>query len=158
VDAETTPYTRAIFTLDCGVLIYDDIRQFGRITWSEEVPAHVARLGPDAMVISVEEFVERIKARHSRIKALLLNQPVLSGMGNMYCGEALFRAGIDPRAQAARLSRPRLAKLYSEMRGVLGLAIASGGSSISDYVDTEGRKGSFQDSHLVYGKEGAACV
>jgi len=158
IDGETTPYTRAILTLDQGVLLYDDIRQFGRITWSEELPPHVAKLGPDALAITADEFTAIMKARKSRIKPLLLNQELLTGMGNIYCDEALFRSGIDPRAKASRLSRPRLARLHAAMQEVLHLAIEKGGSSISDYVDTEGRKGSFQTFHQVYGKEDEPCV
>ena len=158
MDAETTPYTRAIITLDQGVLLYDDIRQFGRITWSEELPLHVSRLGPDALSITIEQFTVMLKARKSRIKPLLLNQQFLSGMGNIYCDEALFISGIHPRALAARLSRIRILRLHTAMQDVLTLAIEKGGSSISDYVDPEGRKGNFQMFHKVYGKEAEPCV
>ena len=158
MDTAMTAHTRAVITLDQGVLLYDDIRQFGRITWSEELPPHVARLGPDALTITPEIFTAMLKARKSRIKPLLLNQQLLSGMGNIYCDEVLFRAGIHPRAQAARLSRVRILRLHTAMQEVLALAIEKGGSSISDYVDTEGRKGSFQMFHQVYGKEDEPCV
>jgi formamidopyrimidine-DNA glycosylase len=158
IDAPTTPYTHALITLDQGVLLYDDIRQFGRITFGEQLPAHVAALGPDALAVTAAEFIAILKPRRSRIKSLLLNQKLLTGMGNIYCDEALFRAGIDPRTNAQRISRAKYALLHSAMRELLLLAIEKGGSSISDYVDTEGRKGSFQDFHQVYGKEGVPCA
>lgn len=158
IDAERSPYTRAVITLDQGVLLYDDIRQFGRITWSEDLPRHLERLGRDALSITAEELAAMLKPRRSRIKPLLLNQRFLSGLGNIYCDEALFRAGIHPRALASRLSRARTLALHSAITDVLLMAIEKGGSSISDYVDTEGRKGSFQLFHQVYGKEGEPCV
>ena len=156
-DAAPGPHTRAIFTLDNGVLLYDDIRQFGRITHSPGPPAHLNRLGPDALSLSAADFATRVRARSARVKSVLLNQAVLSGLGNIYVDECLFRAGIHPLALAGRLSKPRLAALHAAMLDILGHAIAKGGSSISDYVDTEGRRGSFQDAHQVYGKEGAPC-
>lgn len=158
IDAETTAYTRAVITLDQGVLRYDDIRQFGRITWSEALPRHLERLGPDALSIDAEQLAAMLKPRRSRIKPLLLNQQFLSGLGNIYCDEALFRAGIHPRALASRLSRGRITRLDTAIREVLTMAIEKGGSSISDYVDADGRKGSFQLFHQVYGKEGEPCV
>lgn len=158
IDAETTPYTRAVITLNQCVLLYDDIRQFGRIGWSEELPPNLERLGPDALSISAQHLAAMLKTRRSRIKPLLLNQQFLCGLGNIYCDEALFRAGIHPRALASRLSRGRVVRLHSAINEVLTLAIEKGGSSISDYVDTEGRKGSFQLFHQVYGKEGEPCV
>lgn len=158
IDAETTPYTRAVIVLDQGLLLYDDIRQFGRISWSEGIPRHVERLGPDAMSVTIDQFAAMLKLRRSRIKPLLLNQQFLSGLGNIYCDETLFRAGIHPRALASRLTRARVARLHSAIGEVLAMAIEKGGSSISDYVDTEGRKGSFQMFHQVYGKEGEPCV
>ena len=158
IDAETTPYTRAVITLDQGLLLYDDIRQFGRISWSEGLPRHVERLGPDALSITAEQLAAMLKPRRSRIKPLLLNQQFLCGLGNIYCDEALFRAGIHPRVLASRLSRARIARLHTAINEVLTLAIEKGGSSISDYVDSEGRKGSYQLFHRVYGKEGEPCV
>ena len=99
----------------------------------------------------------RLKARRGRLKPLLLNQSVLAGVGNIYCDEALFRAGLHPLAVAARVSRKRLEKLHAALVEILNEAILAGGSSISDYVDAEGRPGSFQEQHQVYGREGEPC-
>jgi formamidopyrimidine-DNA glycosylase len=82
----------------------------------------------------------------------------LRGMGNIYTDEALHRAGIHPRALAARLTRERAARLHRAIQEVLLESIETGGSSVSDYVDSDGRRGSFQLRHRVYGREGAPCL
>jgi formamidopyrimidine-DNA glycosylase len=145
------------FTLDDGALLFHDPRQFGSIEWSRGVHPRVARLGPEPLEISLEEFRERIK-RKARMKALLLNQTFLAGVGNIYADESLFAAGIHPLASAATLSKARVEKLYTAIRGILAHAIELGGSSISDYVDAEGQKGWFQVEHRVYGREGEECA
>jgi formamidopyrimidine-DNA glycosylase len=149
------PYTRAVFELDRGRLVYDDIRQFGRI---ELGAPRAAKLGPDALSLTENEFVSRLAVRRGRIKPLLLNQAFLSGLGNIYADEALFRARIHPLAPAEKIGPERARRLWRAISEVLSEAVASGGSSISDYVDAEGRQGSFQLRHRVYGKEGEKCV
>jgi len=151
-------HTHAILNLDRGVLLYDDSRQFGRIQFSADFPARIGRLGPEPLEIPFEEFAAGLRRRRTRIKALLLNQDFLRGIGNIYADEALFRAGIHPLAMAHRLSRERARRLWEGIGSVLREAIAAGGSSISDYVDAEGRKGFFQVSHRVYQRTGEACV
>lgn len=158
IDSDRTKWTHAIFTLDHGVLHYDDQRQFGRIEYGEELPARVAALGPEPLEVSLEEFARRLKIRRSPIKAVLLNQAVVRGVGNIYADETLFRAGVHPRRQAASLRKDRIERIYQAMRDVLREAIDSRGSSVSNYVDAEGRKGSFQLSHRVYRRGGKACV
>ncbi len=149
----TGPHTRGRMVLNTCVLRYDDIRKFGKVFWAVDYP----KRGPEPMGISTSEFVAMFRARRGRVKALLLNQAVLRGIGNIYADETLFRAGIHPEAVAARLSKPRLARLHSSMLEVLEEAIAAGGSSISDYVDATGQRGSFQSQHRVYGKAGQPC-
>ncbi len=151
-------HTHAILTLDRGALLFDDSRQFGSIEYTEEFPKRVARLGPEPLEIGVEEFIAALKRRRTSVKALLLNQSFVRGIGNIYADEALFRAGIHPRAMAARLRRDRARKLHGAIREVLAEAIAAGGSSISDYVDAEGRKGFFQFQHRVYQRTGQPCI
>ena|SRR5579872_1399254 len=157
LDASRTAHTHAIFTLDGGLLLYDDIRQFGRIEWSPALPLRVAKLGPDPLEISFDEFYRQLHRRKTRIKPLLLSQSFLRGLGNIYADEILFHAGIHPNASAARLSKSRAQRLHQAMREVLRLAIEHRGSSISDYVDAGGNKGSFQLLHQVYGREGKPC-
>ena len=150
-------HTRAIFTLDQGVVLYDDIRMFGRIEFGCELPPHIVALGPDPLETSVEDFLQRTRKRHTRIKPLLLNQNFLRGLGNIYVDETLFRAGIHPLAFADGLKPERLRRLHKVIVEVLEASITAGGSSISDYVDSTGRQGSFQNQHLVYGKKDEPC-
>jgi formamidopyrimidine-DNA glycosylase len=151
-------HTHAILTLDRGVLLYDDSRQFGSVEWSEAFPERVARLGPEPLDIPFAQFAEALKRHKTRIKALLLNQRFVRGIGNIYADEALFRAGIHPMALAYRLRTDRVRRLHQAIVAVLTEAIAAGGSSISDYVDAEGRIGFFQFSHRVYQRTGEPCV
>lgn len=154
ISGERGEHTYGVFTLEDCMLFYDDPRQFGKIEWN---PARVAKLGPEPLEISIDEFRVRLR-RKARIKPLLLNQSFLAGLGNIYVDESLFAAGIHPLASASRISAARAAKLHQAIREILGAAIAAGGSSISDYVDAEGRRGWFQVSHKVYGREGEPCV
>ncbi len=151
-------HTHAIFNLDRGVLLYDDPRQFGRIQYSDAFPARIARLGPEPLEVPYPDFAAALLRRHTRIKALLLNQDFLRGIGNIYADEALFRAGIHPLALAHRIRGDRARRLYDAIGAVLREAIDAGGSSISDYVDAEGRKGFFQFSHRVYQRTGEPCL
>jgi len=155
---EAGKHTHAIFTFDSGLLLYDDSRQFGCIELSEEFPQRVARLGPEPLEIAFDDFAAALKKRRTRIKSLLLNQTFLRGIGNIYADEALFRAGIHPMALTSRIPRDRARKLHGAIIKVLNEAIAAGGSSISDYVDAEGRKGFFQISHRVYQRTGEPCT
>lgn len=157
MDAPLGVHSHAVITLDSGALVYDDIRQFGRIELSDQFAARLDRLGPDPLSLDAPAFLTRLRNRRAMIKPLLLNQSFLRGMGNIYTDEALFRAGIHPRAIASRLSRDRAARLHRGILEVLLESIETGGSSVSDYVDSEGRRGSFQLRHRVYGKEGKPC-
>jgi formamidopyrimidine-DNA glycosylase len=155
MDGTPGNYTHGVFSLDEGVLLYDDPRQFGRIEWDTD---RVGRLGPEPLEIGLEEFIGNLRRRKTRVKALLLNQGFLAGMGNIYVDEALFLAGIHPLATAARISVARAARLHQAIREVLSLAITHRGSSISDYVDAHGERGNFQLLHRAYGREGEACL
>jgi formamidopyrimidine-DNA glycosylase len=157
MDGATGPYTRAIFQLEHGLLVYEDVRQFGRIEWSETLPDRLAGLGPEPLTISFEDFLERLRARPGRIKSLLLNQRFLRGLGNIYVDESLFRSALHPITATSRIGTDRARRLYAAIREVLTLAIEHRGSSVSDYVDVEGRKGGFQQLHSVYGREGQPC-
>jgi formamidopyrimidine-DNA glycosylase len=151
-------HTHAILTLDRGVLVYEDSRQFGRLEVCEGMPERLQRLGPEPLEVTVQEFTAALRKHKTRVKALLLDQRFLRGVGNIYADEALFRAGIHPVTRADRLSRPRAARLQSAVQEVLAEAIANRGSSISDYVDSEGREGSFQQLHRVYQRTGKPCL
>ena len=151
-------YTRATLTLDRGVLLYDDVRQFGRFEYFAKRPEFLARSGPDALGVSFEEFFSRLRKRSGCIKPLLLNQAFIGGVGNIYADESLFSAGIHPRARAGRLSKRRAEDLYRNILETLKIAIEHRGSSISDYVDASGEKGGYQQLHSVYGRTGEPCT
>jgi formamidopyrimidine-DNA glycosylase len=151
-------HTHAILTLDRGVLLYDDSRQFGRLEVCRGMPPRLEHLGPEPLEVSAAEFTSALRKRKTKLKALLLDQTFVRGLGNIYADEALFRAGIHPLAVASRLSKPRAARLHAAIQQVLAEAIENRGSSISDYVDSEGRAGTFQQLHRVYQRQGEACL
>ncbi|MBL8213044.1 MAG: bifunctional DNA-formamidopyrimidine glycosylase/DNA-(apurinic or apyrimidinic site) lyase [Bryobacterales bacterium] len=158
LQGERGPHTRVEFFLDRGgMLLYDDIRMFGKMFWSVDVHPRVACLGPDALAVEAQNFLAGLKARHRQLKPLLLDQGFVAGLGNIYVDEILFRAGLHPCAVASELRRGRAVQLYETMRATLAEAIDARGSSISDYVDASNRRGSFQLSHRVYGKAGQPC-
>lgn len=150
-------YARAIFYLDEGTLVYDDVRQFGRVEFFKEMPESLGRVGPDALAVGLPEFFARLHSRGGPIKPLLLNQSFIGGVGNIYADEALFAARIHPRAIASRLSKKRAEELYIHLTGILTAAIQLRGSSISDYVDADGERGTFQQHHNVYGRAAEPC-
>lgn len=154
----TGKYTRAVLELDNGTLVYDDIRQFGRVEFFDRLPKTLERVGPDALGIPFEEFHARLRKHRGQIKAVLLNQSFVAGVGNIYADEMLFAAGIHPRAQARRISKKRAERLHRNLVAVLEAAIQHRGSSISDYVDGSGERGSFQNMHAVYGRAGEPCL
>jgi formamidopyrimidine-DNA glycosylase len=154
LESRPSSYTRVLLALDKGALCFDDIRQFGFVRWSDRAPDN---LGPDPLELPFEEFAVLLRGRRGAVKPLLLNQSFLRGLGNIYADEILFRARVHPCASAARLSQQRARRLHSAMQQVLNQAIASGGSSISNYVDANGRKGTFQLLHQVYRKTAQPC-
>jgi len=151
-------HTHAVVNLDRGVLRFDDQRQFGRLEVSRGLPARVEKLGPEPLEVTLEEFAARLKRRKARIKGVLLDQHFVRGIGNIYADEALFRARIHPLAISSRLRPDRIQRLHAAVVDVLTQAIEKGGSSISDYVDAEGRRGFFQIEHRVYQRTGEPCL
>jgi formamidopyrimidine-DNA glycosylase len=155
------PHTHGFFVLDDGrELRYTDIRRFGRmfIVPASDGADFRGRLGAEPLELSVEEFCKRFGSRRARVKAMLLDQHVLGGVGNIYADEALFRARIHPARIAGDLTRAQLISLHEAVRGVLAAAIQMRGSSVSDYLDSEGRRGDFQNAHQVYQRTGEPCT
>lgn len=155
-NADPGPHARVLLQLEQDLLIFDDIRQFGRFRWWPPGVVPLS-LGPDALDLPFEVFAARLHARRGRLKTVLLDQSVLAGLGNIYVDEALFLARIHPLTPAARLGPVRLERLYAAIQEILAEALAAGGSSISDYVDASGERGAFQDRHQVYGRTGKPC-
>jgi len=156
--AATGKHTHAILTFERHTLLFDDSRQFGSIEFTERFPPRVARLGPEPLEIAFDDFAQALLRHKTRIKSLLLNQTFLRGIGNIYADEALFRAAIHPLALSHRIRGGRARSLHDAIVAVLTEAIAAGGSSISDYVDAQGRQGFFQISHRVYQRAGEPCT
>jgi len=154
-DEPLEKHTHAIAKLASGrELRFVDPRRFGRLSVAHEFEAP----GSEPLKIELDRFVKLFRGRKTPIKSALLNQKLLSGVGNIYADESLFRAGIRPRRRAASLSRENLRRLYLSLHEVLNEAIAAGGSSISDYVGADREEGLFQLQHRVYGREAEPCL
>jgi formamidopyrimidine-DNA glycosylase len=154
---EVPKHTHAIATLSSGrELRFVDPRRFGRL--SVLSAQEFAGPGTEPLTVSGADFAKLFHGRKTPIKAALLNQKLLHGVGNIYADESLFRAGIRPRRQAGRLTRAELDRLHAAVKEVLRKAIKLGGSSVSDYVDAEGREGFFQLQHKVYMRTGEPCL
>jgi len=159
-DGLVARHTHARLTLGSGrELRFVDPRRFGRLEF-RDLGRRMGFTGPgkEPLSIGAEEFAALFRGRRLAIKAALLNQTLLAGVGNIYADEGLFRAGLRPLRRAGRLTRAELERLRLALREVLEQAIQSGGSSVSDYVDAEGMRGFFQLEHRVYQRTGQACL
>lgn len=149
------PHTHAVLRLASGrELHFVDPRRFGRLGLAREP---FEGPGTEPLSVSEDDFIALFHGRKLSIKAALLNQSLLHGVGNIYADESLFRAQIRPTRRAGRLTREQLSRLRTALREVLRAAIRAGGSSVSDYVDADGSKGFFQMQHGVYGRAGKPC-
>ena len=161
VNEPQTKHTHVVMQLDDGrELRYSDARRFGRMAYlaGERLQAELRRFGVDPLETRLEEFTQAIHRRRARIKALLLDQHVLRGVGNIYADESLWKAKIHPAHLGARLKQAQLVELYGALQEILLRAIALRGSSISDFLDAEGLPGDYQRHHRVYDREGKGCV
>lgn len=146
-----------------GVLLrYHDPRRFGAMLWSAgDAGSHplLAALGPEPLgrAFDIDHLFGATRSRTAAIKLALMDSRVVVGVGNIYANEALFRAGILPTRAARRISRVRLGRLIDAVRHTLTDAIAQGGSTLRDYVDSEGQPGFFQQGYFVYGRAGEPC-
>ena len=140
-------------------LFFRDARKFGKVQLlRRDAPSpRLDRLGPDALAVRGRALFEAAHERRPAIKALLLDQAVLAGVGNIYADEALFIAGVRPTRPGRSVTREESERIASAVRKVLRRSIATGGSSISDYVQPDGSAGAYQDERRVYGREGEPC-
>lgn len=160
-DVPRPDHTHAVLLLSGGgELRFVDTRRFGRLALHRPATPGDGFRGPgrEPLSISPQDFVELFRGRKLSIKAALLNQTLLHGVGNIYADESLFRAGIRPTSVAGRLSRARLLRLRAALQEILRKAIELGGSSVSDYVDADGAAGFFQLEHRVYMRTGEPCA
>ena len=158
-DAPVVTHTHARLSLMSGrELRFVDPRRFGRLEYRDlSLRTGFCAPGTDPLTVTAEEFARLFSGRKLAIKAALLNQKLLSGVGNIYADESLFRAGIRPRRQSGRLTKAELKQLRLALGEVLKHAIRLGGSSVSDYVDADGARGLFQLEHSVYQRTGLPC-
>jgi formamidopyrimidine-DNA glycosylase len=159
-EAPVAPHTHVRLSLASGrELRFVDPRRFGRLDFRDlSLSAAFSAAGADPLTVTADEFAQIFRSRRLTIKAALLNQKLLSGVGNIYADESLFRVGIRPRRLCARLTRAELESLRLALLVVLEHAIQLGGSSVSDYVDAGGERGFFQLEHCVYQRGGQPCL
>ncbi|MBI3873274.1 MAG: bifunctional DNA-formamidopyrimidine glycosylase/DNA-(apurinic or apyrimidinic site) lyase [candidate division Zixibacteria bacterium] len=161
-------YDRLILVLDgpesrqVRHLVLVDTRQFARADWclpgALEQHSGLARLGPDALMATVEHLLRIMAGTHRPIKALLLDQHALAGLGNIYADEALFGARIHPTAPADSLRNARRQRLLGAIHAVLAAAVAACGTTFDTFSDLEGRSGGFAAQLKVYGRTGEPCL
>lgn len=142
---------------------FGDPRRFGFVDLIEagkvdDYPA-IAKLGPEPLSDEFDAalLINKLKNKTTSMKAALMDQRIVAGLGNIYVNEALYRAGISPTKKAGKLTKPKAAKLVTVIKDVLKEAIQSGGSSLKDHRQTDGELGYFQHSFQVYGREGEPC-
>ncbi len=152
-----------IETEDGGRVVFNDARRFGYMDLiapgGEAASTHLSGLGPEPLSneFSAENLTSALKGRRTPVKSALLDQHLVAGIGNIYACEALWRAGISPRRSAHTIAGGRAARLVAGVKSVLSDAISAGGSSLRDYVHTDGELGYFQHNWAVYGREDETC-
>jgi formamidopyrimidine-DNA glycosylase len=162
--APREPHDHVVFTLDDGTRIrFNDVRRFGVLDYVRtDALAHhplLAELGPEPLdpAFTGAILAAALAGKRTPLKAALLDQQVVAGLGNIYVSEILYQAGLSPRRLARTVTPERADRLVLAIRNVLGRAIAAGGSSIRDYVQTSGELGYFQHQWAVYDREGEPC-
>ncbi len=166
VDKVTPPQKHDHFDLVINngrVVRLRDPRRFGLVLWQTGDPlAHplLAGIGPEPLTADFDGALlhRETRTRIAAIKLVIMDSHVVAGVGNIYANEALFHAGIDPRTPARRISRVRCERLALEIKKTLAAAIDAGGSSLRDYVGSDGMAGNFQNHFLVYGRAGEPCT
>jgi formamidopyrimidine-DNA glycosylase len=165
VHGRIAAHDHVVFEVEGGARVtFNDARRFGAMDlWpTDRLDAHrlLAALGPEPLGngFSGAWLAERFAGRTSTVKAALLDQRILAGLGNIYVCEALHRAGISPKRRAGSIARARLDRLAAAIRETLEEAIAAGGSSLRDYRQADGELGYFQHAFRVYGREGEPCA
>lgn len=148
--------------LDSGkVLRFNDPRRFGCLLWQAAGQIHplLSKLGPEPLsdAFDGEYLWRRSRLRNIAIKSFLMDQAVVVGVGNIYAAESLFRAGIDPRRAAARVSLARYRRLVEAVREILSHAIRRGGTTLRDFISPDGAPGYFEQELFVYGRAGQPC-
>jgi len=161
--AETTTHAHIVWHMtNDDRIVYRDPRRFGGL-WTYDTLEQLQadrwdKLGPDALTVQTDQLWQKFRATRRAIKAILLDQHVVAGLGNIYVDELLFRSRIHPMRPADSLRRAVCEQMIEHMQSVLQEAINARGSTLRDYVDSRGQDGGFQLSHQVYGRAGEPCV
>jgi formamidopyrimidine-DNA glycosylase len=161
-DARAGPHDHVDWRLDSGrILRFTDPRRFGCQLWQPAGTLHplLARLGPEPLGadFSGDYLWQSSRGRSAPVKAFLMDQRIVVGVGNLYAAEALFAAGIHPRRAAGSVSRVRYDRLASEVRRILAHAIRRGGTTLRDFLNADGEPGYFEQELFVYGRAGEPC-
>ncbi|MEQ8177752.1 MAG: bifunctional DNA-formamidopyrimidine glycosylase/DNA-(apurinic or apyrimidinic site) lyase [Amphiplicatus sp.] len=163
-DAPPDPrHDHVLFDMGTARVTYNDPRRFGFMdlvaTDGLEACAHFAAMGPEPLgdAFTAAAFNAALTGKAAPVKAALLDQRVVAGIGNIYACEALFRAGISPKRRAGSVAGARGARLHAAIRDVLEEAIEAGGSTLRDFAASDGARGAFQERFRVYDREGAPC-
>ena len=156
-------HSYVIWTLNDGVLFYNDVRQFGYVLFYKNYQSilddgHFAELGVEPLEdeFTLETF-GKIKKKTGVLKAVLLGQSVVVGLGNIYCDEVCYAAKVRPDRKCDTLTKKEIERLYSETKRIILKAVESNGSSIANYLLGDGTRGNYANYHLVYGKKGKPC-
>jgi formamidopyrimidine-DNA glycosylase len=169
-EAGQGPHDHVVLALEDGTrVVYTDPRRFGMMDLFPEAEASshklLAGIGVEPLgnAFSADYLEERFRGKQAPLKAALLDQHIIAGLGNIYVCEALHRAGLSPRRKARTLVKkkghdPRLDELVRHVREILAEAITAGGSTLQDFAHTDGASGAFQQRFLVYDREGEACM
>jgi formamidopyrimidine-DNA glycosylase len=160
-DFRPDSHTHLRLQFACGgpEVMLRDVRKFGKVLWLAPGASHprLDRLGMDALEVDGDALFRLSRGRAVAVKSFLLDQAVIAGVGNIYADEALFAARLRPTRRAGRVSRREYAGLAAAIRHVMERSIATGGSSISDYVAPDGSDGRYQDERRVYARSGEPC-
>lgn len=148
-------HTRAIFEFEKGKLFFNDQRKFG---WIQINPKFVDKLGPEPFNITPEDFIQRLEKSKKPIKVAIMDQEIISGVGNIYANDALWEAEINPQIPSSKLSHQQLTLLLEKIVLVLREGIKYGGASYSDFVQATGVGGHYQDHFRTYNRDGQPCL
>ncbi|MBF0188625.1 MAG: bifunctional DNA-formamidopyrimidine glycosylase/DNA-(apurinic or apyrimidinic site) lyase [Magnetococcales bacterium] len=160
---EPDTHDHLIWSLDNGYLIYNDPRRFGAVLWQEgdspENHSRLSQLGPEPLSeqFSVGHLATRFAQRRATVKQLIMDAGTVVGVGNIYASESLFEAGISPMSRAGSLTTTQLQALCEAIKRVLERSIEAGGTTLRDFVGSDGRPGYFSQSLQVYGRDEKPC-
>ncbi len=157
------PHTHVTWQIHPGpnLLTFSDPRRFGGLWFFDSVDALRSTrwntLGPDALLATPEDLLSACRGSTRAVKAALLDQSVIAGVGNIYADEALFASDVSPKRKAGRVDRSTWGRIVDNLRAILGSSILAGGSTIRDYRGPDGQPGTAQRTHQVYGRAGQPC-